>query len=76
MMAMQDPPRPEVKAAVEDCHKAGIQILMITGDYGLTAQSVAREVGIVSGDSCRIIKGKELNEMSDDEIKEALRKQY
>lgn len=73
MMAMQDPPRPEVKAAVEDCHKAGIQILMITGDYGLTAQSVAREVGIVSGDSCRIIKGKELNEMSDDEIKEALR---
>jgi len=37
MVAMQDPPRPEVKPAVEDCHRAGIRILMITGDYGLTA---------------------------------------
>lgn len=72
MMAMQDPPRPEVKAAVEDCHKAGIRILMVTGDYGLTAQSIAEEVGIVSG-PCRIIKGKELNELSDDEVKEILR---
>lgn len=68
MMAMQDPPRPEVKSAVEDCHKAGIKILMITGDYGLTAQSIAEEVGIISG-PCRIIKGKELNKLSDEEVK-------
>lgn len=71
MMAMQDPPRPEVKPAVEDCHKAGIKILMITGDYGLTAQSIAEEVGIVSG-TCRIIKGKELNNLSDEEVKDIL----
>jgi P-type Ca2+ transporter type 2C len=72
MMAMQDPPRPEVKSAVEDCHRAGIRIIMITGDYGLTAQSIAQEVGIVSGE-CRIVKGKELNALSDDQVKEILR---
>jgi len=71
MMAMQDPPRPEVKPAVDDCHKAGIRIIMITGDYGLTAQAIAKEVGIVSED-CRIVKGKELNQMSDEEVEEVL----
>ncbi|MCE5213786.1 MAG: cation-transporting P-type ATPase [Methanobacterium sp.] len=72
LMAMQDPPRPEVKPAVEDCHRAGIRIIMITGDYGLTAHSIAQEVGITSGD-CRIIKGKELNVLSDEQVKEILR---
>lgn len=75
MMAMQDPPRPEVLPAVEDCHRAGIRILMITGDYGLTAQSIAREVGIVTEDACRIVKGKDLNSMSDDELKNILKSQ-
>jgi potassium/sodium efflux P-type ATPase len=72
MMAMQDPPRPEVKSAVEDCHKAGIRIIMITGDYGLTAQSIAQEVGITT-DKCRIVKGKELDILSDEQVKEILR---
>ncbi len=72
MMAMQDPPRPEVKDAVIQCHRAGISILMITGDYGLTAQAIAEEIGIISG-PCRIIKGKELNEMSDGELVQILR---
>lgn len=72
MMAMQDPPRPEVKPAVGDCHKAGIRIIMITGDYGLTAQAIAKEVGIVSED-CRIVKGKELDQMSDEDVKEVLK---
>ncbi len=72
MVAMQDPPRPEVKPAVEDCHRAGIRIIMITGDYGLTAEAIAREVGIVSDDPCRIIKGKDLNQMTDEEVKEVL----
>ena len=72
MMAMQDPPRPEVFPAVEDCHRAGIRILMITGDYGLTALSIAQEVGIISG-TCQIVKGKELNKMSDKEVKKLLK---
>lgn len=71
MVAMKDPPRPEVKHAVEQCHKAGIQIIMITGDYGLTALSIAKEVGIIRED-VRIIKGKELNQMSDEEVKAVL----
>ena len=69
MMAMQDPPRPEVLPAVVDCHKAGIRIIMITGDYGLTARSIAHEVGIVGNKTCRIVKGKELTAMDDDELK-------
>ena len=43
---MMDPPRPEVAEAVEQCHTAGIRIIMITGDYGLTAESIARRIGI------------------------------
>lgn len=72
MMAMQDPPRPEVHTAVEQCHKAGIRILMITGDYGLTAKAIAKEIGIISG-PCEIIKGKKLNEMSDDDVRQLLK---
>ena len=72
MVAMQDPPRPEVKPAVDDCHRAGIRIIMITGDYGLTAHAIAQEVGIVGEGPCHIIKGKKLNQMSDDEVKNIL----
>jgi magnesium-transporting ATPase (P-type) len=47
LMAMMDPPRPEVSDAVQRCHEAGIRIIMITGDYGLTAATIARRIGIV-----------------------------
>jgi len=72
MMAMKDPPRPEVRHAVEQCHRAGIGIIMITGDYGLTARAIAKEVGIIKGD-CRIVKGKELDQMSDAQVLQILR---
>jgi magnesium-transporting ATPase (P-type) len=71
MMAMQDPPRPEVYDAVKQCHRAGIRILMITGDYGLTARSIGEEIGIISG-ACEVVKGKELSEMSDEQIAQLL----
>ncbi|HML04295.1 MAG TPA: cation-transporting P-type ATPase [Methanobacterium sp.] len=71
MMAMQDPPRPEVYDAVEQCHRAGIRIIMITGDYGLTARAIGEEIGIVSGD-CEVVKGKEISEMSDEQIAQLL----
>jgi Ca2+-transporting ATPase len=71
MMAMQDPPRPEVYDAVEQCHRAGIRIIMITGDYGLTARSIGEEIGIVRGD-CQVVKGKDITELSDDEISQLL----
>ncbi|MDI6644009.1 MAG: cation-transporting P-type ATPase [Methanobacteriaceae archaeon] len=66
-VAMQDPPRPEVCQAVKKCHQASIRIIMITGDYGLTAKAIAKEVGIISGE-CTLIKGKELDEMTDSEV--------
>ena len=70
--AMQDPPRPEVADAVAECHRAGIRVVMITGDYGLTAESIARRIGIVTTDAARVISGLELEKMSDDELKAAL----
>ncbi|MFN8442882.1 MAG: cation-transporting P-type ATPase [Caldilineaceae bacterium] len=72
LVAMMDPPRPEVAAAVKTCHQAGIRIVMITGDYGLTAESIARRVGIVRGDQVHIISGLELNSLSDAQLKESL----
>ncbi len=72
LMAMMDPPRDEVATAVEECRTAGIDIIMITGDYGLTAESIARRIGIVQGDSARIVTGTDLNDMSDEDLTTAL----
>lgn len=72
LVAMVDPPRPEVSKAVEKCHHAGIRIIMITGDYGLTAESIARRIGIITSDHPRIITGVELAKMRPDELKAAL----
>jgi magnesium-transporting ATPase (P-type) len=69
LVVMADPPRPEVAAAVEECRRAGIRIIMITGDYGLTAESIAKRIGIVKGPSPRVVSGLELEEMSDEQLK-------
>ncbi|TCW39476.1 potassium/sodium efflux P-type ATPase [Thermohydrogenium kirishiense] len=73
LVAMMDPPRPEVELAVKQAHKAGIKIIMITGDYGLTAESIARRIGIVKGPRPRIITGNELDKMSDEDLKKELK---
>lgn len=73
LVVMADPPRPEVSDAVALCHKASIRIIMITGDYGLTAESIAKRIGIVKGEHPRIVSGMELESMTDDELKEALK---
>jgi Ca2+-transporting ATPase len=72
LLAMMDPPRPEVAAAVEKCHHAGIRIVMITGDYGLTAESIARRVGLIRGPQPRIVTGAELEGMDDTALQVAL----
>lgn len=72
LVAMMDPPRPEVAEAVEKCHHAGIRIIMITGDYGLTAESIARRIGIIRGNSARIITGADLETVDDAALSEAL----
>ncbi len=73
LMAMLDPPRPEVAEAVEKCHRAGIRIIMITGDYGLTAESIARRIGIIRGAQPRLLTGADLSAMDDETLKQALR---
>ncbi|MEY8355109.1 cation-transporting P-type ATPase [Lachnospiraceae bacterium 54-53] len=72
LIAMVDPPRPEVSKAVKKCHRAGIRIIMITGDYGLTAESIARRIGIIKGEHPRIITGIELSKMQQEELEHAL----
>ena len=73
LIAMMDPPRPEVAEAVEKCHTAGIRIIMITGDYGLTAETIARRIGIVRGSNPRIITGFELNNLNEGQLLDALK---
>lgn len=72
LIAMVDPPRPEVAEAVKKCRNAGIRIIMISGDYGLTAECIARRIGIIKADHPRIIAGIELETMPPDELKKAL----
>ena len=69
LVGMIDPPRPEAKAAVEICRRAGIKPVMITGDHVVTASAIARELGILlEGDLA--ITGAELDAMSDRELDE------
>ncbi len=71
LIAMRDPLREHVPAAVADCHRAGIRIIVITGDDGLTAGAVAREAGIVA-DQAEVVTGPELDAMSDAELDRVL----
>ena len=68
LMAMMDPPRPEVTQAVQACRTAGIRMVMITGDYGLTAESMARRIGMLESRQARIVTGAELAAMSEAEL--------
>ena len=72
LVALFDPPRPEVSDAVRLCHRAGIRIHVVTGDYGPTAREIAARVGIGGGDGC-VISGSELDQLSEDELDTMLR---
>jgi magnesium-transporting ATPase (P-type) len=72
--AMRDPPRLEVKDAVHKAKEAGIRTVIITGDYGPTAEVVAKEVGIVSKECCQVIRGIDLEELPDQAIVDEVKK--
>jgi P-type Ca2+ transporter type 2C len=66
LAGMFDPPREAVAAAVAACRGAGVRILMITGDYGITAESIARRIGLLARDEqIRIVNGDELDRIDD-----------
>ncbi len=72
LAAMMDPPRPEVAQAVAAFRKAGIRMVMITGDYGLTAESTARRIGMLTTAQPHILTGAELDELEDLQLQEML----
>jgi magnesium-transporting ATPase (P-type) len=71
LVGMIDPPRPEVPDAIAQCAKAGIRIIMVTGDSPHTAEAVARRIGLV-GEAVHVITGPELAKLDDEELRRRL----
>lgn len=72
LIAFEDPLRPEVPAAIVDCKRAGIKVIMITGDYPSTARSIANQIGMDS--QGEILTGDELKQLSDADLKSRISK--
>ncbi|PWM47480.1 MAG: HAD family hydrolase [Clostridiales bacterium] len=71
LIGLADPPRESVKRDIDTCNKAGIRVVMITGDNGVTASAIAKKIGMTNSDN--IITGDILNKMSDDELREKVK---
>lgn len=72
LVGMIDPPRPEVKVAVEKCIEAGIRPVMITGDHPLTAGYIAHQLGIVGAEDERVVTGAELDTLDDAQLEDVV----
>ncbi len=70
LIGFADPIRPSVPEAIKECHDAGIRVVMITGDYSITAQNIARQIGLKEPD--KVVTGAELNKLTDDELRERI----
>jgi Ca2+-transporting ATPase len=88
LLGLYDPPRPEVPDAIRQCREAGIKVTMVTGDYGLTAQAIAQQIGLLdpprspgrstaqqqaSADPVRVIEGSTLAQISDVQLRQLLK---
>ena len=71
LIGLADPPRESVKDDIATCNKAGIRVVMITGDNGMTASSIAKKIGMKNAD--HIITGDMLNNMTDEELRERVK---
>jgi sodium/potassium-transporting ATPase subunit alpha len=71
LVGMIDPPRPEVPDALAKCRTAGIRVVMLTGDFGLTAATIARQIGLFTGEG-KVVHGDDLAAMSDADLAETL----
>ncbi|ATX79298.1 sodium/potassium-transporting ATPase subunit alpha [Mariprofundus aestuarium] len=72
LVVMQDPPRPEVAESVRLCKEAGIRVVVISGDQESTVEHIARQTGIVEGESPVVVNGTDLPDISDEKLKEIL----
>ncbi|MCL2530650.1 MAG: cation-translocating P-type ATPase [Oscillospiraceae bacterium] len=72
LMGMIDPPREQVKESIAQCHSAGINVKMITGDHKITACAIAQQLGIMQSCDEQAIDGDDLNAMDDEQLKEAV----
>ncbi|MCL5281718.1 MAG: cation-translocating P-type ATPase [Planctomycetes bacterium] len=70
LVGLADPIRPSVPGAIQECYSAGIRVVMITGDYPATAQSIGRQIGLRSVDE--IVTGPELDRMDDEQLRQRL----
>jgi len=70
LVGLADPVRPTVPAAIQECYTAGMRVIMMTGDYPLTAQRIARQIGLKPSDAC--ITGPELEAMDDATLQERI----
>lgn len=75
LAAMMDPPREEVMEAVKTLQRAGVRMVMITGDYGLTAESLARRIGMLTTPNPLLLTGAELEQLDDIELQGLLGKE-
>ncbi len=71
LAGLADPPRESVKEDMVRCYRAGVRVVMITGDNGITASSIAKQISMENSD--KIITGDELNAMSDEELRERVK---
>ena len=70
-IGLADPPRESIKEDIETCTKAGVRVVMITGDNGITANSIAKQINMPKSD--KVITGDELNKMSDEVLREKVK---
>ncbi|BCW94697.1 MAG: HAD-IC family P-type ATPase [Fimbriimonadales bacterium] len=73
LVGMVDPPRAGVLEAIEECHQAGMRVLMITGDHAATARAIAAQLHIAPPDA-EVITGAELERLSDEQLRERVRR--
>ena len=83
LIGLYDPPRPEVGEAIRQCRQAGIKITMVTGDYGLTAEAIAHQIGLLEpqpangnhrgADPVRVIEGASLSQITDAHLRRLLK---
>lgn len=71
LVGLADPPRDSVKQDIATCTKAGVRVVMITGDNGITAAAIAQQIGMLNSD--KIITGDEINNMSQEELQERVK---